>query len=58
MHPKLSELIDVCIESKVSHIVIKEELKKKNNIEKIKSAGIEVMCFAPALSLAKRVHSN
>ncbi|KDB19764.1 NAD(P)H-dependent flavin oxidoreductase [Wolbachia endosymbiont of Glossina morsitans morsitans] len=55
MHPKLSELIDVCIETKVSHIVLASGLPTKPNIEKIKGAGIKVMCFAPALSLAKRL---
>lgn len=55
MHPKLSELIDVCIETKVSRIVLAGGLPTKPNIEKIKSAGIKVMCFAPALSLAKRL---
>lgn len=47
MHPKLSELIDVCIETKVSHIVLAGGLPIKPNIEKM-GAGIEVMCFAPA----------
>ncbi|CAG5057141.1 unnamed protein product [Parnassius apollo] len=55
MHPKLSELIDVCIETKVGHIVLAGGLPTRPNIEKIKSAGIKVMCFAPALSLAKRL---
>ncbi|WP_167896189.1 NAD(P)H-dependent flavin oxidoreductase [Wolbachia endosymbiont of Brugia pahangi] len=55
MHPNLSELIDVCIEAKVSHIVLAGGLPVKPNIEKIKNVGIEVMCFAPSLSLAKRL---
>ncbi|WP_143689791.1 NAD(P)H-dependent flavin oxidoreductase [Wolbachia endosymbiont of Nilaparvata lugens] len=55
MHPNLSELIDICIETKVSHIVLAGGLPKKPNIEKIKNAGIKVMCFAPALSLAERL---
>lgn len=55
MHPNLSELIDVCIETKVTHIVLAGGLPGKASIEKIKSAGIKVMCFAPALSLAKRL---
>lgn len=55
MHPNLSELIDICIETKVSHIVLAGGLPKKPNIEKIKNAGIKVMCFTPALSLAERL---
>ncbi|OCA06927.1 nitronate monooxygenase family protein [Wolbachia endosymbiont of Trichogramma pretiosum] len=55
MHPNLSELIDICIETKVSHVVLAGGLPIKTNIAKIKNAGIKVMCFAPALSLAKRL---
>ncbi|MFL3876988.1 NAD(P)H-dependent flavin oxidoreductase [Wolbachia endosymbiont of Trichogramma kaykai] len=55
MHPNLSELIDICIETKVSHVVLAGGLPIKPNIAKIKNAGIKVMCFAPALSLAKRL---
>lgn len=55
MHPNLSELIDICIETKVSHVVLAGGLPTKPNIAKIKNAGIKVMCFAPALSLAKRL---
>ncbi|MBR9983122.1 MAG: nitronate monooxygenase [Wolbachia endosymbiont of Homalodisca vitripennis] len=55
MHPNLSELIDICIETKISHIVLAGGLPKKPNIEKIKNAGIKVMCFTPALSLAERL---
>ncbi|WCR53722.1 MAG: Nitronate monooxygenase [Wolbachia endosymbiont of Ctenocephalides orientis wCori] len=55
MHPNLSELIDVCIETKVTHIVLAGGLSGKTSIEKIKDTGIKVMCFTPALSLAKRL---
>ncbi|NUX01799.1 2-nitropropane dioxygenase [Wolbachia endosymbiont of Madathamugadia hiepei] len=55
MHPNLSELIDVCIEAKVSHIVLAGGLPTKPSIEKIKNVGTKVMCFAPSLSLAKRL---
>lgn len=55
MHPSLSELIDVCIETKVSHIVLAGGLPTKPSIEKIKNAGVKILCFAPALSIAKRL---
>ncbi|APR98097.1 NAD(P)H-dependent flavin oxidoreductase [Wolbachia endosymbiont of Folsomia candida] len=55
MHPSLSGLIDVCIETKVSHIVLAGGLPTKPSIEKIKNAGIKILCFAPALSIAKRL---
>ncbi|WFW29670.1 MAG: nitronate monooxygenase [Wolbachia endosymbiont of Menacanthus eurysternus] len=55
IHPNLNQLIDVCIESKVSHIVFAGGLPIKDNIEKIKNVGSEVICFAPSLNLAKRL---
>ncbi|MDD9331421.1 MAG: nitronate monooxygenase [Wolbachia sp.] len=55
MHPKLNELIEVCVETEVSHIVLAGGLPDKSSIEKIKNSGIKIMCFAPALSLAKRL---
>lgn len=55
MHPKLNELIEVCIETKVSHIVLAGGLPKRSSIEKIKNAGIKTLCFASTLGLAKRL---
>ncbi|MDN5247696.1 MAG: nitronate monooxygenase [Wolbachia endosymbiont of Tyrophagus putrescentiae] len=55
MHPKLDELIEVCFETQVSHIVLAGGLPKKSSIEKIKNEGIKTLCFAPTLSLAKRL---
>lgn len=52
MHPKLSELIDICIERKVGHIVLAGGLPPADAITKIKSANIKLICFAPTLSLA------
>ncbi|UWI83364.1 NAD(P)H-dependent flavin oxidoreductase [Wolbachia endosymbiont of Howardula sp.] len=55
MHPSLSDLIDVCISTKISHIILAGGVPKKDNIEQIKHANIKVICFAPSLSLAKRL---
>ncbi len=55
MHPDLDQLIDVCIEAGVSHIVLAGGLPGGASIAKIKEAGIKVICFAPALALAKRL---
>lgn len=55
MHPMLDALIDVCIESKVSHVVLAGGIPTGASIEKLKSAGIKVVAFAPALVLAKRL---
>ncbi|MCV3769403.1 MAG: nitronate monooxygenase [Wolbachia pipientis] len=55
MHPNLNELIDICIETKVTHIVLAGGLPMKASIEKIKNIGIKVICFASSLNLAKRL---
>ena len=58
MHPDLDALIDVCIELEVGHIVLAGGLPPAAAIRKIKDAGAKVICFAPALALAKRLIRN
>lgn len=55
LHPQLMELIDICIQNNVSHIVLAGGLPPAPAIEKIKQANIKLICFAPALSLAKKL---
>ena len=55
MHPQLDALIDVCIESGVSHVILAGGIPSGQAIKKVKDAGIKVLCFAPALVLAKRL---
>lgn len=55
MHPALDELIDVCLAEKISHIVLAGGLPSGKAIERIKAGGAKVMCFAPALVLAKKL---
>jgi len=55
MHPKLMELIAVCIDARVGHIVLAGGLPTGAAIEAIKSGGAKLMCFAPALALAKKL---
>jgi len=54
MHPQIMELIDVCAKYGVSHVVIAGGLPPKGSIEAIKAFGAKVICFAPALTLAKK----
>lgn len=58
MHPQLFDLIAVCAKHNVSHIVLAGGLPPKGSIEAIKEAGAKVICFAPALSLAKKLHRS
>jgi enoyl-[acyl-carrier protein] reductase II len=55
MHPQLSELIDVCAKHGVSHVVLAGGLPPGGAIERIKGGGAKLVCFAPALSLAKKL---
>ncbi|MGB0671617.1 MAG: NAD(P)H-dependent flavin oxidoreductase [Rhodospirillales bacterium] len=55
MHPDLDALIDVCIAAKVGHVVLAGGLPSGTSIKRIKEAGAKVICFAPALVIAKRL---
>jgi enoyl-[acyl-carrier protein] reductase II len=55
MHPQMMELIAVCAEHEVGHIVLAGGLPTGAAIEAIKGGGAKLMCFAPALALAKKL---
>lgn len=55
MHPQLFDLIDVCSKHDVGHVVLAGGLPPKGSIEAIKAKGAKLICFAPALSLAKKL---
>ncbi|WP_298693102.1 nitronate monooxygenase [uncultured Sphingomonas sp.] len=55
MHPMLSDLIDVCAKHKVGHVVLAGGLPPAGSIDRIKGSGAKLICFAPALALAKKL---
>lgn len=55
MHPQLDELVQVCLNAKVSHVVLAGGLPKGTTIKAIKEGGAKVICFAPALVIAKKL---
>ena len=55
MHPDLFDLIEICARHKVSHIVLAGGLPPKGSIDAIKASGAKLICFSPALSLAKKL---
>ena len=55
MHPMLFDLIAVCAKHQVTHVVLAGGLPPKGSLEAIKATGAKVICFAPALSLAKKL---
>lgn len=55
MHPQLDDLIDVCGKAGVSHVVLAGGLPSSAAIKRAKDHGAKVICFAPALVLAKKM---
>jgi enoyl-[acyl-carrier protein] reductase II len=55
MHPQLMELIEVCSRHDVSHVVLAGGLPPAGSLDAIKANGAKLICFAPALSLAKKL---
>jgi enoyl-[acyl-carrier protein] reductase II len=55
MHPQLFDLIEVCAKHGVTHIVLAGGLPPAGSLDAIKGNGAKLICFAPALSLAKKL---
>lgn len=55
LHPQFKELLDVLIETKVTHAVIGGGLPPTWAIPYLQKHGIRVLCFAPALVIAKKL---
>jgi len=55
MHPDLAELIAVCLSARVGHIVLAGGLPTANAVTRIKDGGAKLVCFAPALAIARKL---
>ncbi|WP_404335739.1 NAD(P)H-dependent flavin oxidoreductase [Sphingomonas sp. MMS12-HWE2-04] len=55
MHPQLLDLIAVCKKHGVTHVVLAGGLPPAGSLDAIKAFGAKLICFAPALSLAKKL---
>lgn len=55
LHPELEQLIQICAERGVSHVVLAGGLPPGWAIEAIKQSGAKLMCFSPALILARKL---
>jgi enoyl-[acyl-carrier protein] reductase II len=58
VNPELHNLIDVCGEKKVSHIILAGGIPDREILEKIHGYGIQVFSFAQSLAIAKRLFKN
>jgi len=55
MHPQLFELIEMCKKHEVGHVVLAGGLPPAGPLDAIKANGAKLICFAPALALAKKL---
>jgi enoyl-[acyl-carrier protein] reductase II len=55
MHPALDDLVRVCLEAKVTHIVLAGGIPPGTAVKAVKDGGAKLICFAPALVLARRL---
>ena len=55
MHPRINELLQVCLDEGVGHIVLAGGLPRAQTISAIKEAGRKAICFAPSLGIAKKL---
>ncbi len=55
MHPMLDDLVRVCLEAKVGHIVLAGGIPPGGAVKAVKDGGAKLIAFAPALVLAKRL---
>jgi enoyl-[acyl-carrier protein] reductase II len=55
LHPQLTELIEVCIARKVGHVVLAGGIPGAAAIQRLRAGGARVICFAPALAIARKL---
>ena len=55
MHPQLMELVEICIGHKVPVLVFAGGIPPREAILAAKAGGMKVICFAPAVALAKKL---
>lgn len=55
MHPKLPELVQVCIANKVTHVVLAGGIPRAETMDPLKAAGIKIICFAPSAMVGKKL---
>jgi enoyl-[acyl-carrier protein] reductase II len=55
MHPQLDDLVRVCLEARVSHVVLAGGIPPGGAVRAVKDGGAKLIAFAPALVLARRL---
>lgn len=55
MHPQLDELVEVCKQNNVSHVVLAGGIPKRATIDAVKAYGGKVIGFAPTAAIGKKL---
>jgi len=55
MHPRLSELIDICAKHDVKFVVLAGGLPQSASIAQVKASGAKLMCFAPTPAFGRKL---
>ena len=55
MHPQLLDLVKVCVDAKVGHIVLAGGVPNGPTIKAVKDGGAKLVAFTPALALGRRL---
>ncbi len=55
LHPQLMDLIQVCRDESVSHVVLAGGLPPAGSLDAIKAFGAKLICFTPTAALGKKL---
>jgi len=55
LHPQLEQLLEVCQDHQVSHVVFAGGMPQKNHLKAVQGYGGKTLAFIPSLALGKRL---
>ena len=55
LHPQLLDLSEVCLDHRVGHVVLAGGLPPRPAMARVRAGGVRLVCFAPALSVARKL---
>ncbi len=55
LHPRLDELVRVCVDRRVSHVVLAGAIPPRAAVAALSAAGVKVLAFAPSVAVARRL---
>jgi enoyl-[acyl-carrier protein] reductase II len=55
LHPQLLDLVEVCLDHKVRHVVLAGGLPPGPAMARVRQGGARLVCFAPALAIARKL---